>query len=84
MADGNAAVEKRRLEQAERENKESEQTRQTADNARNCEQARNYSRMLASGERISRMDRNGERGYLNDKERAQEAAATRRVVEQCK
>ncbi len=84
MADRNAAFEKRRLEQAERENKESEQTRQTADNARNCEQARNYSRMLASGERISRMDRNGERGYLNDQERAQEAAATRRVVEQCK
>jgi hypothetical protein len=71
VAERNAAFEKRRLEQAERENKESEQTRQAAD-------------MLASGERISRMDRNGERGYLNDQERAQEAVATRRVVEQCK
>ena len=84
MAERNAAFEKRRIEQAERESKESEQARLAADAAANCEQARAYIRTLASGERISRVDRNGERSYLSDQERAQETTAARRVVEQCK
>lgn len=84
MAERNAAFEKRRIEQAEREKKEGEQARQAADMARNCEQARAYSLLLASGQRVSRMDRNGERNYLNDQDRAQEAQSTRRVLENCK
>ena len=71
VAERNAAFEKRRIEQAERETKESELARTAADNARSCEKARNYQRTLASGERISRLDKNGERGYLSDMERAQ-------------
>ena len=84
VAERNAAFEKRRIEQAERETKESEQARTAADNARSCEQARNYQRTLASGERISKLDKNGERGYLSDMERAQEMAAAQRVLAQCK
>jgi hypothetical protein len=84
LAERNAAFQKRRMEQAERERKESEQARLDADRARNCDQARAYSRALASGERISRVDQNGEYNYLSDAERAQETAATQRIMEQCK
>jgi hypothetical protein len=84
LAERNAAFQKRRMEQAERERKESEQARLDADRARNCDQARAYSRALASGERISRVDQNGEHSYLSDAERAQETAATQRIMEQCK
>lgn len=83
-AERNAAFEKRRIEQAERETKESEQARLAADNARNCEQARSYQRMLASGQRIARLDKNGERAILNDQERAQETAAAQRALAQCR
>jgi len=84
LAERNAAFEKRRMEQAERERKESEQAKLDVDKARSCAQARAYSRALASGERIARVDQNGERSYLNDAQRAQETAATQRIVEQCK
>ena len=84
VAESNAAFEKRRIEQAERENKASEQARLAADNARNCEQARGYERTLASGQRIAKLDRNGERAFLSDQERAQEIATAQRVLAQCK
>jgi hypothetical protein len=84
VAERNAAFGKRRIEQADREAKESEQARVAADKSRNCEQARSYERTLASGQRISKLDRNGERAYLNDQERAQEMATAQRVMAQCK
>jgi hypothetical protein len=84
VAERNAAFEKRRIEQAERESKASEQAQLAADNARNCEQARTYERTLASGQRISKLDRNGERAFLSDQEKAQEIAAAQRVLARCK
>lgn len=84
LAERNAVFEKRRIEQAERETKESEQARVAADNARNCEQARGYQRTLASGQRIAKLDNNGERVFLSDQERAQEMANAQRMLAQCK
>jgi len=84
VAERNAAFEKRRIEQAEQETKAGEQARLAADNARNCEQARAYQRTLASGERIAKLDKNGERAYLSDQDRAQEMATAQRVLAQCK
>lgn len=84
VAERNAAFEKRRIEQAERESKEGEQARVAADNARNCNQARAYQRTLANGERIARLDKNGERAYLTEQDRAQETATVQRVLAQCK
>ena len=78
------AFRKRRIEQAEGEAKASEQARVAADNARNCEQARGYERTLASGQRIAKLDKNGERAFLSDQERAQEIATAQRVLAQCK
>ena len=84
VAERNAAFEKRRIEQAERETRESEQARLAAERARNCEQAGAYQRTLASGARIAKLDKNGERAYLSDQERAQEMALAQRVLGQCK
>ena len=84
VAERNAAFEKRRIEQAESEAKSDEQARVAADNARNCEQARSYQRTLASGQRIAKLDKNGERAFLSDMERAQEMATAQRVLAQCK
>jgi choline dehydrogenase-like flavoprotein len=84
VAERNAAFEKRRIEQAEREAKEGEQARVAADNARNCDQARAYQRTLANGDRIARLDKNGERVYLTEQDRAQETATVQRALAQCK
>jgi hypothetical protein len=84
VAERNAAFEKRRIEQADQEAKASEQARVAADKARNCEQARSYERTLTSGQRISKLDRNGERAFLSDQERAQEMATAQRALAQCK
>jgi cell division protein FtsN len=84
VAERNAAFEKRRIEQTDRDAKASEQERLAADKAQNCEQARTYERTLASGERISKVDKTGERAFLSDQERAQEMATAQRVMAQCK
>jgi hypothetical protein len=84
VAERNAAFEKRRIEQAEREAKDVEQARMAADNARNCDQARAYQRTLANGNRIARLDKNGERAYLTEQDRAQETATVQRALAQCK
>ena len=83
IAERNAAFEKRRIEQAEQEAKAGEQARFAADKARNCEQARSYERTLASGQRIAALDKNGERTYLSDQQRAQETATVQRALAQC-
>jgi len=84
LSERNAAFEKRRIEQAERETRESEQARSAADNTRNCEQARRYERTLASGQRIAALDKNGERAFLSEQQRAQEMATAQRALAQCK
>jgi hypothetical protein len=84
VAERNAAFEKRRIEQAERETKDAEQARMAADNARNCDQARAYQRTLANGNRIARLDKNGDRAYLTEQDRAQETATVQKALAQCK
>jgi hypothetical protein len=83
-AEKNAEFRKRKLEQAEKEKKAAEETKLAADKARYCERAQEYNKFLNSGERISRTDKNGERSYLTDEQRAQEQRDTRRMLEDCK
>ena len=83
-AEKNADFQKRRAEQAEKEKEAEQKAKQAADRKKNCEQANNYKRLLDSGERISRMDKSGERAYLSDAERAQEARENKRILEDCK
>ena len=84
LAERNADFEKRRIERAEREQKESEQVAMEKEKNRNCEQARAYGRALSNGGRIARTDASGERSYMTDAQRAEEATRVQRVLEQCR
>jgi hypothetical protein len=84
LAEQNAEFEKRRAEQAEKDKQAAEKAKQAADKQKNCENARNYSRALASGQRISRLNAAGERVFLTDEERAQEERQTQGALANCK
>ena len=83
-AEKNAEFRKRQSERAEKEKKETEAARIASDKARNCERAHEYHRALESGERISRTDKNGERSFLSDEQRAKEVKESRRVLDECR
>jgi hypothetical protein len=83
-AEKNADFQKRRAEQAEKERKAAEEAQLAAAKAKNCEHARMYQRVLQSGERVARTDKNGERYFLDDQQRAKEAQDAKRVVDACK
>ena len=83
-AEKNAEFNKRKMEQAELDKKAAEQEKLAADKAKNCERARAYHRALDSGERLARMDGNGERYFLNEQQRAQELRETKRMLDECK
>lgn len=84
IAEKNAEFRKRKTEQAEKEKKAAEDATHAAEKSKNCERAREYQRTLDSGERIARLDKNGERSYLSDEQRAQESRDNRRVLDDCK
>ena len=83
-AEKNADFNKRRAEQAEKEKKAAEEAQRDAENAKRCEQARSYQRALQSGTRIARTDKNGERTFLDDEQRAAEAREAQRILDACK
>ncbi len=80
----NMDFQKRKIEQAEKDKKAAEEKQMAADKSKNCERARDYQKALDSGQRIARTDKNGERAYLNDMQRAQEAKDTRKILGDCK
>lgn len=83
LADKNAEFNKRRAEQAEQEKKAAEQSRIAAEKTKNCERARQYQKTLASGVRITSTDKNGERVFLDDAQRAQEQQEAKKVLQDC-
>lgn len=83
-AERNADFQKRRTEQAEKDKKAAEETQKAAEKAKHCEQARAYQRALQSGERMARTDKNGERYFLNDEQRAKESQEAQRALDACK
>lgn len=83
LADKNAEFLKRRSERVEREKKEAEQRRVAEEKARNCERARQHQRVLASTNPIARINKNGERVFLDSAQRAEEERDTRNVLKAC-
>jgi hypothetical protein len=83
-AEKNADFQKRKAKQAEQEAKAAEETKNAAAKAKNCENARSYYRSLTSGERIATTDKNGERSYLGDDQRAKEAKDAQNILNDCK
>ena len=84
IAEQNADFKKRQAERAEKEAKSAEEAQQAADKAKSCERARNYQRVLDSGERITQPDKSGERSFMTDEQRAQELRDVKRMLEKCK
>jgi len=50
---------------------------------RNCDRRHEYKRVLESGGRIAQMNKNGEREFLTDEQRAREMRETQRALADC-
>ena len=74
---------KRMSEQAAKDKKTAEATRRAAEKTENCEKMQGYNRALEDGVRISTTDKNGERAYLTDEQRAAELQKNQRAVRDC-
>lgn len=75
---------KRKAEQEEKEKKAIAEKQAAADKAKNCERARSYQQSLESGVRIANTDKNGERSFLSDEQRAKELADVKQAMAACK
>jgi hypothetical protein len=83
-AERNIEFQKRKAERAEQEKKAEEKRLAATEKVRNCERAGEYQRALESGERIARTDKNGERYFMTDEQRARELGETRRTILDCR
>jgi hypothetical protein len=78
-----AEYQKRRAEAQQKEKEAEQQAKLEASRKAVCELARSQKRSLESGERLWRLDANGERRYLDDAQRAQELRDVQRTLEGC-
>ncbi|MFC5475240.1 DUF4124 domain-containing protein [Paraherbaspirillum soli] len=83
IAEQNAAFQKRKADQAEKDKKAAEEAKRASDKATNCAHARENQRTLNSGTRIAQTDANGQRSFMNDNQRAQQAAENQRTLNEC-
>ena len=84
LAEREQAFRKRAQERAEQERNEALEATRRRDLAERCEAARDAQAQLASGIRIARVDKNGERSYMSDEEKAAKAAQVNRVLKDCR
>ena len=80
-ADPEQEFKKRQAEAQKSRQKEQQAQEQTQAKQENCERARNALRILESGQRISRADKEGERYYLDEQETAAETQRARDSVQ---
>ena len=80
-ADPEQEFKKRQMEAQKSREKEQQAQEQAQAKQDNCERARNALRILESGQRISRVDKEGERYFLEDKEIEAETARARDSVQ---
>jgi len=72
---------KRQLEGQKSREKEQQAQEQAEAKLQNCERAREALRILESGQRIARVDKEGERYYLEEAQVAQETERARQAVQ---
>jgi hypothetical protein len=75
-----AQARKRKTEDEEKAKQKAADEKNAAARAENCDRAKRHLASLESGVRLARLNDKGEREYLDDKARADEAQAARRVV----
>lgn len=83
LAERNADFNKRRADAQLANQKAAEEAARKADQLANCEAARNNQRAIDQGLRISSFDKNGERSFLSDEERAAAAKRNQQVLARC-
>lgn len=83
VAERNIEYKKRVAEKAENEKKAGQAARQKAAKAEQCASARAYKAQLDSGVRIGTVDKNGERAFMGDAERAQNLAKAAKILAEC-
>ena len=84
VADRNADYNKRVKEKAERDEKDQAEAERKAALAENCSRAREARQSLDSGVRIGSVDKNGERAFLSDEQRAGESQKVNKALAACK
>ncbi|WP_211468115.1 DUF4124 domain-containing protein [Collimonas silvisoli] len=83
IAEQDAAFQKRKAEQAEKNKKAEQEAKLASNKAENCARARANQRALDSGARIAQTDANGQRSYISDQQRAQQNAQNREALNDC-
>jgi len=71
---------RKKAEQDESAKKKAQDDKVAASRAESCQRAKSYLRTLDDGIRITRTKPNGEREFLDDKQRAEEVQRTRGVI----
>ena len=84
LAEREADYQRRHSEARAAADKAAEQTRQRAEQAANCEIARKNQQAISDGIRIATYDKNGERHFMTDAERAEQEKNNRKVLAACK
>ncbi|MBK4735758.1 DUF4124 domain-containing protein [Noviherbaspirillum sp. DKR-6] len=83
VAEREAEFQKRRAAEEEKRRAEEQQAKLETTKKSVCEAARAQKRALDSGERLWRIDANGERRYLEDADRAAQLRDIQRTLEAC-
>ncbi|NHZ83200.1 DUF4124 domain-containing protein [Massilia sp. CCM 8695] len=85
LADREADYRKRAKAKEDEQKKAGEDATRKAGNKVACETARSYKRTLEQGMRVSSTDKNGERTFIDDKQRTAETArANKAISDTCK
>jgi hypothetical protein len=83
LADRNADYNKRQAESAAAAQKAAQEAAQKASEAANCEQARSNQLALDSGIRMSTFDKDGQRTFVTDAQRAERSKQNKAVLAGC-
>ena len=81
-AEQDAAFRKRQEDAAKAADKAAQVAGDAAQKKEQCARSQEYLRSLESGQRIAVTDRNGERAFLDDEQRASETLKARQMVQQ--
>lgn len=84
MAEREVDFRKRAKERAERNEKAAGEAQQALAQRDNCAAAREYKQQLESGVRIATTAQDGERGFLDDAERARRSVKVNKTLEGCR
>ena len=84
LAERNVDFNKRKAEREAAEKKAADEARQKADHAANCDATRQNQLALDQGIRMSSYDKNGERGIMDDQQRAEQARRNQKILADCK